>query len=199
MAIVCEWTAAALEVRRGDIVQDQRAAGQMARRESVFDALLASVQPVHRGVEVILVDVVQFERFGQARGGRLGVQTARSGQLGLGVQNARRNQGGDELAFSAGMAIQHGLQAETPDGAQDSGDMAMRKRTGDLEGFRGGDEGFALQQAAQGVDLSRGPGGQVGEGAFDDLAVLADGLAQEDGRWGVAVGDGLDVHGPIVY
>ena len=35
---------------------------------------------------------------------------------------------------------------------------------------------------------------QVGEGTIPDLAVLPEGFPQEDGRRGVAVGDGGDIH-----
>src|SRR5579883_3489067 len=38
------------------------------------------------------------------------------------------------------------------------------------------------------------PVGEIGQGAILDLAVLAEGFAQEEGGWGVAVGDGGDVH-----
>ena len=53
---------------------------------------------------------------------------------------------------------------------------------------------FAAQQAAQGLDAGGRPVGEIGQGAILDLAVLAEGFAQEEGGWGVAVGDGGDVH-----
>jgi len=37
--------------------------------------------------------------------------------------------------------------------------------------------------------------GQIGEGAFDDLAALTVALTQEDRGRGVPVRDGLDIHG----
>jgi hypothetical protein len=40
--------------------------------------------------------------------------------------------------------------------------------------------------------------GEVGEGAFMNLAVEAEGLPEENGGRGVPVGDGSDVHGPII-
>ena len=39
-----------------------------------------------------------------------------------------------------------------------------------------------------------GPVRQVGDGAIPDLAVLPEGLAQEEGGRGVAVGDYGDIH-----
>ena len=41
--------------------------------------------------------------------------------------------------------------------------------------------------------------GQVGEGALSDFFVLAEGLAQQHGGRGVAVGDALNVHGYTFY
>ena len=72
--------------------------------------------------------------------------------------------------------------------------MAVRAGADDGEGLVGADEGFVLEQLAEGVDLGGGPGGEIGEGAFADLGAFA----EEDGRGRVAVGDDLDVHGNII-
>ena len=82
--------------------------------------------------------------------------------------------------------------------AEDGGDMAMGKRAEDLKGLFAGDQILTLQDAAQEVDLSGGPGGEIGEGAFVDLGADADGFTEEDGRGRVAVGDGFDIHGSII-
>jgi hypothetical protein len=68
----------------------------------------------------------------------------------------------------------------------------------DGEEFAGGDEGFIVQEATESLHFLGRPGGEVGEGAFADFGAFADGLAEEDGGRGVAVGDGLDVHGTIM-
>jgi len=41
--------------------------------------------------------------------------------------------------------------------------------------------------------------GEIGEGAVEDLAVLTEGLAEEDGGRGVAIGDGGDVHAYTIH
>ena len=52
----------------------------------------------------------------------------------------------------------------------------------DVEGVAGvGDGSAALEQGAQVIDERWRPFGEVGEGAFFDLAGVAVGLAQEDG------------------
>ena len=74
--------------------------------------------------------------------------------------------------------------------------MAVGPRAHDVEGVvEAGDGGAALEQHAQALDERRGPFGEVGEGAFFDLAGVAEGLAQEHGGRRAAVGDAFDVHG----
>ena len=58
-----------------------------------------------------------------------------------------------------------------------------------------GDSSAALEQSAEALDEVRGPLGEVEDGALADLGADAEGLAEEDGRGRVAVGDGLDAHG----
>ena len=73
--------------------------------------------------------------------------------------------------------------------------MAVGEAAQDVEGIvEGGDGEAALEQDAQAFDEVSGPFGEVGEGAFLDLAVLAVGLAEQDGRGRGAVGDAFDVH-----
>jgi hypothetical protein len=55
--------------------------------------------------------------------------------------------------------------------------------------------GRLFEHAAQALDMGGGPVGEVAEGAFADLPVLAVALAQEDGGGRVAVRDGVDIHG----
>ena len=59
----------------------------------------------------------------------------------------------------------------------------------------GGDQGLVLEDASQALDFVCGPIGEIGEGAFADFFAVAPAFAQEDGGAGVAVGDGLNVHG----
>jgi hypothetical protein len=90
------------------------------------------------------------------------------------------------------------VQTEVAPGSEDGGDMAMRERAEDLEGLLAGHQIFAFQKAAQEVDLGGGPGGEIREGTLVDLGAAPDGFAEEDGRRGVAIGDGLDVHGSMI-
>jgi len=59
----------------------------------------------------------------------------------------------------------------------------------------GGNELVPPQDAAEQLDLIAGQLRDVGDGAFLDLATFPVGLADEDGRGRVAVGDLVDVHG----
>jgi hypothetical protein len=51
----------------------------------------------------------------------------------------------------------------------------------DVHRFVNGEGSGALQDGAEGVDLSGRPTGEVGEGAVADFAVETEGFAEEDG------------------
>ena len=71
----------------------------------------------------------------------------------------------------------------------------MGRGTGHVDrGGEVGDRGAALEEVPESRDQGRGPFRQVGEGAFLDFAAFAEGLAEEDGGRGVAVGNGIDLH-----
>jgi hypothetical protein len=74
----------------------------------------------------------------------------------------------------------------------------MRQGAAKLQGFVGSDKPFALEDAAEAIDLIGRPEGEVGEGAFADAAAFAPAFAEQDGGGGVAVGDCLHVHGNII-
>src|SRR5689334_6225772 len=75
--------------------------------------------------------------------------------------------------------------------------MAMRQAAGEGEGILpSGDDGAALEHAAQAFDVRGRPVGEVAQRAFADLAVVAIALTQQDGRGRVPVRDGFDIHRP---
>ena len=74
--------------------------------------------------------------------------------------------------------------------------MPVRQRAADRHRLPlGGDHLAALEQGAKAFDEVLRPIGQVRQGPFLDLAVLAIGLSQQDRGRRVAVRDGLDIHG----
>ena len=126
------------------------------------------------------------------------MESAGGGQFGSGFKNTGHDHGDHQVTLGAAGAGEDRLQAEATECTQGSGDVTVGRGAQNLEGIGGGDEGFALEHAPQGVDLSCRPRGEVGEGALDNLAVHARGFPKEDGRRGIAVGDGLNVHGTII-
>jgi hypothetical protein len=56
----------------------------------------------------------------------------------------------------------------------------------------------AAEGALEGEDAGWVPMGEVGEGAFMNLAVEAEGLPEENGGRGATVGNGGDIHGLII-
>src|SRR5487761_212842 len=79
------------------------------------------------------------------------------------------------------------------------GDLVQDKeQTEDgAQGHCGGGGGLieiAAQSAAESLDARGVPMGETGEGAIFHFTFIAEGFAEEDGGWGIAVGDGGDVH-----
>src|SRR5947209_13471756 len=139
-----------------------------------------------------------MERLGQRTGSRLPIQAAGSGQLGTRVQDAGGNESADEIALGATSTREQIVQPEMTQGSEDGGDMAMGQRSADLENLIAGDQIFPLQDAAQEVDLSRGPSGEIGEGPFMDFGANAYRFAEEDSGRRVAIRHGFDVHGSMI-
>jgi hypothetical protein len=90
------------------------------------------------------------------------------------------------------------FQVEAVEGTESGSDVTVGRGALNLKDVGWGDEGLAFEDAAKGIDLSRRPGREIGESALHHFAIHAGGFAEEDGGRGVAVGDGLDVHGNIM-
>ena len=92
--------------------------------------------------------------------------------------------------------------AECGGDTESSGDLFQDKEQTEA-GAEGGFAGRELIEVAaedltQGLDTSRSPGGEVGEGAGFDFALVPEGLAEEDGWRRVTIGDGGDVHAYLI-
>ena len=170
----------------------------MALGERGLDRGLALQQPVERGVELVLVDLAEAEHFAEAGGGGGGRQRTGGGELGGGFEDAADEQGEDEVTAAMAVGAEDTVEADLAGGAESGGDVAVRQAADDGEGVAlGGDDGAAFEHAAQTFDVGGGPVGEIAEGAFADLAVLAIALAQQDGGGRVPVGDGFDIHGEV--
>ena len=123
------------------------------------------------------------------------MQAAGGGEFGAGVKNAGCNEGADEVAVARGFGMEDFIEPEAAESAEDSGDMTVRKRADNLDGFAWCDEGFAFQDTAKKFYLRGGPGGEIGDGPFADCGAVAKRLAEEYGRGRIAVGDPFHVHG----
>ena len=76
---------------------------------------------------------------------------------------------------ATGRTSDEGMQAELLEGAEDGGDMAVGVAAQAGEGGLGIDQGFAFESSADEI----GEVGDVAEGFMLDLAVVAEGSAQE--------------------
>ena len=152
----------------------------MAPRQAQFDALLASQQPAHSRVQLILVDCAEREHVAEGGDGAFRVQAASGGQFGARVDDPGDDHGDDQITLAGGGTGDEGMEAEIPEGAEDGSDMAVRGTANDGEQDVGGTESEpAAQEDTQAVDHVRGALGEVGDGTFLDFAVLAEGLTED--------------------
>src|SRR5208283_5053408 len=111
------------------------------------------------------------------------------------VEDAADQQREDEVTATIAVGAEDAVETDLACGTERGGDMAVGKAAGDGEGVPlGGDDGAALEHAAQAFDVGGGPVGEIVQSAFADLAVAAVALAQEDGGGRVPVRDGFDIH-----
>jgi len=130
----------------------------MAFGQNGFDGGLAFQQPVEGGVEFVVIDRAETERFAEAGGGRVGREGAGGGELGDGVEDATDQNGQDKVPATIAVGAEGGVEADPARGAEGGGDMAVRQGAGDGEGIAfGWDDGAALEDAAQALDVSGGP------------------------------------------
>jgi hypothetical protein len=174
---------AALERRRGHVVEHQRPIGQMPGGQGVFDAFLTGQRPVHRRIQVVLITARDAEHRTQGAGGGLGAQPPRGGQLGVWGDHRRDHHGAHQIPPPRRRRVDQLGQPEPLGGAQHGGHMPVRQAAGDLE--RCGQVHLrrqALEPPHQRVDLVLGPVRQVGQGAVLHLAALAVAFPQQDRR-----------------
>ena len=168
----------------------------MAHRQAPLDGVLTLEQPVHGVVQIVLVAVLQRQRLGErvVRGVRRQAPGGR--QLGTRLKDPGDDHRQHAPALGGVRPGDGAVQAQLAQRAEHGGDMAVGFGTHDVEGVvEARHRGAALEQHAQALDERRGPFGEVGQGAFPELAGVAEGLAQEHGGGRIAVGDAFDVHG----
>ena len=190
---------ASLHPHRGQVIEHQGAFPEMALGQGALDAVLALQQPVHRRVQVVLVQRPQAQLLGEgvARGG-LG-QPPSGGEFGARFEDPGGDHRQHPVALGRALGVDEPVQGELAKRPEHCRDRAMGHRTHDVEGVvQARHRGAALEQGAQVLHERRRPPGQVCQGALAHLAVVAVGLAKQDGGRGGAVGDGFDIHGHLM-
>ena len=163
----------------------------MAPGEPALDAPLTREQPIHRRVQRVLVGIAQVELFGQRRG----MPQPGGGELRGRMEQTFHDHRHDPVALGGALRGDEPVEPQAPDQGQEQLDVAVGRRAFDGEGRFGGDQTLALEHSAQGIDLLRGPVGEVGQGLLAHSRALAPAFSQQDRGAGVAVGDGFDIHG----
>ena len=175
---------AALERRRGHVIEHQRAVGQMPCGQGVFDGVFAGQHPVHRRIQVVLITAGHPEHLPQRAGGGLGAQPARGGQLG-----ARARSPGPSAWRSPdpAAATAPGRSARRSPVARAVPSTAATCPCGRLRVISNASDSSTrrrqpFERPRQRLDLVLGPVRQVGQGAVLHLAALAVAFPQQDRR-----------------
>ena len=131
----------------------------------------------------------------------IAVKAASGSQFGGRIDDTGDDHGDDEIALAGGSGAEDGIELQIAQATEDSGDMAVRKGSGDKERIgqrRGGSGQRACQGEAECLHLMRRKMGNVGNGASLDLAVFTIGFTKENGGRRVAIGYGGNVHAYII-
>ena len=126
----------------GEVVEDEGVFLEMASGEALFDAGLATEQPVHGVVEFVRIDIAEAEEFSEGGDGGFGGQGACGGEFGTGVDDAGDDEGDGEIAVPAGGAGDEGVEAESSEGSEDGGDVSVGEDCGGRGRIRWGRPGF---------------------------------------------------------
>ena len=154
----------------------------MAFGQRGLDGGLTLQQPVQRGVEFVLIDLAEAEHFAEARCGGGGGQRTGGGELGCRIEDPTDQQGEDEIAAAIAVGAEDTVEPDLVSGAECGGDVAVRQAAGDGEGVMlGGDDGAALEHAAQAFDVGGWPVGEIAQGALTDLAAFVG--SSRAGEW----------------
>jgi hypothetical protein len=121
----CQRTAASLHVTRRDIVEHQRAVLEVTPGQRGLDGSLARQQPVERGVEFVVIDRAETERFTKAGGRRGWRQRPGGGEFGDGVEDTADQQGEDEVAAAVAVRAEYAVKTDLARRAERGGDVAM--------------------------------------------------------------------------
>ena len=194
-----ERTGVPLEVAARKVVENQRAFMKVACGKSFLDARLAGQEPVHGGVEVVLIGILgQVALLGEGAQTGFRVEGAGGGEFGTREEDAGGNQGHAEIALRARLGAQKTRDAQLAHGGKHGGNVTVRQGAGNAKSRGGGPGGrdlLGFEKTAQALDDAGRPLGKIGDGAVLDLPGVAVGFAKEDAGRGVAVGDALNKHG----
>jgi hypothetical protein len=164
-----------------------------SRGQLRLDPALPLPQPVHGPVELRHVRLVELQLLGQRAEGGLRVQPPRRRQLRSRIDHPCHDHRHHQVPLLARAPRKQAFQTELGSGAEYGRHVPMRPAQLDLKRFGGWDQDFPAQRPPQDVDRLGREHREVGQGALLGLLADAVGLAQQNGGWGGAVGNDVDV------
>ncbi len=167
-------TTRSLEPGGTQVIQYRIPIGQQSPGQFALNPVLTLAQPVHGGMQFIHFGIGHGIVLGQGRG----MPPACGGQLGVGLDDASRDQGTDQIAFPTGRGADQAGYIQQFKGPEHRQYRSMAATAVDAEGLVHGDQGLSVKMSANQVDGLIIQGTELGERSLLYLAVVIDiGLA----------------------
>ena len=196
VAVLRQLTMPPFNVAGGDVVEHQATAFEMMLGQRPLHGLLTPIEPIQRVIERGFIDRAQAKHLTQAGGGGQRRERPCGGEFRRWCCKSGNDHGNDQVPVAVAARTEHAIQADLPQRAEDGGNMAVRERALDREDrLLGRQDRAALEQRLEALDEFGRPIGEIEDGAFLDLAVIAIRFTQQDGGQRVSIGHGFDVHG----
>src|SRR6266566_2467585 len=205
MAIVRQRTAAALKVRRTDVVEHQHAVLEMSPRQAGLNPRLALDQPIERLIGLALLHLAQAQSRSEAGDCRLLIHRPHKAKLRAWRNQPINDHGYHQIAMAPRCLIllrraqNQPIQRNLADRPKRRCNMAVRQRTLDLNLVRSGtNHRAALEQRPQSANQIPRQLAQIGQGPLLRAAMLvAIAIPQQHRSRRTSIGNRLDEHSRI--
>src|SRR5205807_7979622 len=194
VAVASQRTAAAFEISRGQVVEDQRPFGEMLAGKLALDPFLLSTEPIERFVDLIGGDAAEAEGRAQPSAGRVLIERTGGGEFGGRLDQPGYDQRDDEIALALCTGDET-IELDAASNGERRGDVTVGQRADDFETVAGQHQLVAAQQRAQRLHFLLWPTAEIGERAVLDLFAVAIALAQQHRRRRITIANGGEVHG----
>ena len=137
-----------LKVAGAEIVEHQASFFEVSSSQFFLDTFLPLEQPIHGGIEIILVGIGHTEAFGQCGG----VPPPCRREFAVRFEDACGNHRLDQVALTAWLRSEQFVETKASHRRTTGVDVAVKRGLDDLKCFADSDEGLTFESAAYELD-----------------------------------------------